>query len=155
MNKVLLGATIFAAGAFAAEKLPVTEEQSVNQTIALANISPDVLLAYVQNKELDEAGRKQLERIADQKRLIAENDGAIRRAEEQINELVRDQERIRQNIYSLNQVSGQQEQVQNYARRLAGQETQLASLRDRRAELKRTKTALEEGLNKLIESMEF
>jgi len=52
-------------------------------------------------------------------------------------------------------VSGQQEQVQNYARTLASQETRLASLRDLAAGLKQKKTELEAGLNKLIEAMEF
>ncbi len=137
------------------EKLPVSEEQLVDQRIELANTSSGFLLTYVQNKDLDEASRKQLERIAEQKRQIAENDGAIQRTGEQISELVRDQDRIRQNIISLNQVSGQQEQVQNYARQLAGQETQLASLRDNQAELKQKKTAIEAGLNRLIEAIEF
>jgi len=137
------------------EKLPVNEEQVVDQTIALANSTPDFLLTYIQNKDLDEAARKQLERIAGEKRLIVENAGAIQRNGEQINDLVQDQQRIRQNITSLNQVSGQQEQVQNYARTLASQETRLASLRDLAAGLKQKKTELEAGLNKLIEAMEF
>jgi hypothetical protein len=139
----------------ATEKLPVAEERLVDQSTALANTSPDLLVTYIQNKDLDEAGRKQLGRISDQQRLIAENNGAIARTEEQINELVRDQERIRQNIYTLNQVSGQQEQVQNYARRLAAQETELASLRDRQAAMKQKATALDVDLAKLIEDMAF
>ncbi len=137
------------------EKLPVTEERLMDQTVALANTSPDFLGTYVQNKELDETARKQLERIAGQKRLIAENDGAIQRGEQEINSLVQDQERLRQNISTLNQVSGQQEQVQNYARRLSAQEAQLAALRDHEKELKDRKTALQGELNKAIEALEF
>jgi len=137
------------------EKLPVTEERLMDQTVALTNTSSDFLSAYIQNKDLDEAARKQLERIGGEKRLIAENDAAIQRADQEINSLVQDQERIRQNILTLNQVSGQQEQVQNYARRLSAQETELASLRDRQAERKQKKVALEAELNKLIEAMEF
>jgi hypothetical protein len=136
-------------------KLQVTEETLVNQTVSLSNASPAFLLIYIQNKDLNEVARKQLERIADQKRTIAENDAAIQHGDQEISVLVQDQERIRQNISTLNQVSGQQEQVQNYARRLSAQETQLASLRDRQAELKQKKTALEGDLNKLIEAMEF
>ncbi|MGA2439221.1 MAG: hypothetical protein ABSF57_12020, partial [Acidobacteriaceae bacterium] len=122
---------------------------------ALANTSSDFLLTYIQNKELDAAGRKQLEAIAGQQRLIAENNAAIQRCDQEINDLVQDQQRIRQNIVTLNQVSGQQEQVQNYARRLSAQEAELATRRDRQAERKQKKTALEAGLNKLIEGMEF
>ncbi len=137
------------------EKLPVTEERLIDQSVALANTSSDFLGTYIQNKELDESARKQLERIAGQKRLIAENDGAIQRGEQDINSLVQDQERLRQNISTLNQVSGQQEQVQNYARRLSSQEAQLATLRDHEKELKDKKTALQTELNKTIEALEF
>jgi hypothetical protein len=68
---------------------------------------------------------------------------------------VRDQERIRQNINSLNHVSGQQDQVQKYAKQLADQEVQLAALRDRNSELERKKTALQSDLNSFIEKMDF
>ena len=61
---------------------------------------------------------------------IADNDGVLNRTQQEFTDLTRDQERLRQNIESLNRVSGQQEQVQQYARQLAAQESQLAALRD-------------------------
>ena len=136
-------------------RLPVTEEQLESETTELTNATSDFLLVYVQNKELDQAGRKQLERIAGEKRLIAENDAAIKLGDQEISDLVRDQDRIRQNIMSLNRVSGQQEAVQNYARQLVAQDGQLASLRERQAGLKNKKAALEAELNQTIETMEF
>ncbi|MBI4465353.1 MAG: hypothetical protein HY647_11670 [Acidobacteria bacterium] len=45
--------------------------------------------------------------------------------------------------------------MQAYARQLAAQEAQLASLRDRQAETQRRKAQLESELNNLIEKMEF
>jgi DNA repair exonuclease SbcCD ATPase subunit len=137
------------------EKFPVIEERVYESSIELANLTPDVLVSYVQNKALSEAARRQLERIVELKKQAADTDRAIRQTEEQINELGRDQERIRQNLRSLNEVSGQQAQVQNYARQLAAQETQLATLRDRLAELRKKKAALESELNAAIERMEF
>lgn len=139
----------------ASDKLPVTEERVYDQTITLTNTSPDSLFTYIQNKSLDEAARKQLERIAAQKSAIARNDGEIRATDQQISEIVHDQDRLRQNIMSLNQVSGQQDQVQKYAALLASQETQLASLRDRQSEQRKKKAELEAELDKLIESAEF
>ena len=47
------------------------------------------------------------------------------------------------NIQSLNNVSGQQQQVQNYARQLDTHEQQLAALRDKQAELQKQKIALQ------------
>ena len=139
----------------ATEKFPVIEERVYESSIALANLTPDVLISYVQNKALSEAARKQLERIVELKKQLADTDQALRRTEEQINESSRDQDRIRQNMRSLNEVSGQQAQVQNYARQLAAQEIQLAAQRDRLAELRKKKAALESELNAAIEKMEF
>ncbi len=142
-----------AAGA--TEKFPVTEERVFENTISVVNLTPDVLATYVQNKALSEAARKALERIGQQKSQIADNDSAISLAQQQFNDLTNDQQRLRQNIESLNRVSGQQDQVQQYARQLATQETQLAGLRDRVAELRKKKAALESELSSLIEKMEF
>ena len=59
------------------------------------------------------------------------------------------------NIESLNNVSGQQQQVQNYARDLDTHEQQLAALRDRQADLQKKKAALGAELDKLIEALTF
>ncbi len=142
-----------AAGAV--EKFPVTEERVYDSTFAIANLTPDVLATYIQNKALSGSARAQLEKVAAQKRLIAETDGSISRGEREISDLTGDQSRLRQNIDSLNRVAGQQEQVQQYARQLAAGEAQLAAARDRLAELRKKKAALESELNSLIEKMEF
>ena len=86
---------------------------------------------------------------------IAELDGQIRQAESDIKSLVDDQARIRQNIQSLNAVSGQQEQVQKYARQLADQESRLAAQRDHLSDLRKQKTSQESNLSDLIAKLEF
>jgi hypothetical protein len=142
-----------AAGA--TEKFPVTEERVYETSTALANLTPEVLLSYIRNKNLTDAARAQLERIADRKRNIAAAEREIRETEEQIASMVRDQDRIRQNVNSLNQVSGQQQQVQAYARQLATQEAQLAAMRDRVAESQRRRTSLQAEIDNLIEKLQF
>ena len=141
--------------AAATEKFPVTEERVYDNTIAVTNLTPEVLGIYIQNKNLSDAGRKQLADIVAHKREIIINDAELHRVNDQIDAIVRDQERIRQNINSLNHVSGQQDQVQKYAKQLADQEAQLATLRDHQSELERKKTALQSDLNSLIEKMDF
>jgi hypothetical protein len=137
------------------EKLPVTEERVYDTTIALTNLTPDVLVSYVQNKNLSDATRAQIQQILDRKRQIAAADAEARRTDEQIKSVFQDQERIRQNLNSLNRVSGQEQQVQAYSRQLAAQEAQLATLRDHLSEQQKRKAALEAELNSLIEKMEF
>jgi hypothetical protein len=144
-----------ALAANASQEFAVNEERVYDQSYSVMSLTPDVLLTYVGNRNLSDAGRRQLQRISDQKGQIAENDRAIQQAETQAREGTADEERIRHNIEALNNVSGQQQQVQNYARQLDTHEQQLAALRDRQAELQKKKTALQGELDKLIEGLAF
>ena len=139
----------------ASQEFPVSEERVYDQTYQVTSLTPDVIVGYVGNRTLSDQGRAQLQRIADQKRQVADNNRALQEAEGQTRDLTADEERIRKNIGSLNNVSGQQQQVQNYARQLDAREQQLAALRDRQAELQKKKSALEAELNKLIEALTF
>jgi len=142
-----------AAGA--TQEFVVSEERVYDQTYSVSSLTPDVLLTYVGNRSLSDAGRKQLQGIADQKRQIAENDRAMQDAAKQVQELTSDESRIRSNIQNLNSVSGQQEQVQTYARQLAAVEQRLTGLRDQQAELQKKKATLEAALDKLMQSLSF
>jgi chromosome segregation ATPase len=137
------------------EKFPVAEERVYETTTAVSSLTPDVLLAYVENKSLSEAARSQLQQILDAKRQIADADNQIHQLDSDINSLVADQDRVRKNIQSLNQVSGQQDQVQKYARQLGAMESTLASSRDKLSDLKKQKSADEARLNALIEKLNF
>jgi hypothetical protein len=68
--------------------------------------------------------------------------------------LTTDEDRIRRNIESLNNVSGQQQPVKNYARQLDAHEQQPAALCDRQADLQEKKTALSAELE-LIDGLTF
>jgi hypothetical protein len=123
--------------------------------VAVVNLTPDILVSYLQNRSLTDGGRRQLQRIADQKRLVAENDSALQDVDAQMRGLTADEERVRRNIQSLNNVAGQQQQVQTYARQLDTQEQQMASLRDKQGELQKKKSALQGELDKMMEALSF
>ena len=144
-----------ALAAGATQEFVVNEERVYEQSIAVTNLSPDILVSYLQNRALSDAGRRQLQRIADQKRQIAENDRALQDANTQMSGLNSDEDRVRRNIQSLNNVAGQQQQVQTYARQLDAQEQQLAALRDKQAELQKKKTALQGELDRMVEALTF
>lgn len=137
------------------QKFTVTEERTYETSTMIVNLTPDVLVSYLQNKALTDAGRKQLEQIVSLKRRIAQIDADLQLAQTEISALERDQERIRQNINSLNRVASQQQQVQSYARQLDTQETRIAALRDRIAELNKQRAAAQAELDAAIEKMEF
>ena len=137
------------------EKYPVKEEHVYENSAEVSSLTPDILAVYVKNKAISDTGRRQLQQILDTKRQIADIDRQIRQIDSDINGVVNDQNRIRQNLTSLNHINGQEEQVQRYARQLATQETQLAALRDHAGELRKQKAALESNLSGFIEKLDF
>lgn len=142
-------------GPDANEKFPVVEERVYNTTVSVSSLTPDVLLSYVQNKAISDAARRALQQILDAKSHIADLDAQSRQTAGDIAGATSDETRIRQNIQSLNQVSGQPDQVQNYARQLSTKESQLAALRDRESDLKKQKAAADSGLSQLLAKLEF
>jgi phosphopantetheine adenylyltransferase len=137
------------------QTFPVPEERIYSQTFAVSNLTPDVIVSYVRNVAISDAGKRQLQAVADKKDQVAGNDRAVEDAAAQVTSLTSDEDRIRRNIESLNNVSGQQQQVQNYARQLDTHEQQLAALRDQQADLQKKKAALSAELDKLIAGLAF
>ncbi|HLG95549.1 MAG TPA: DUF4139 domain-containing protein [Bryobacteraceae bacterium] len=139
----------------ASQTLPIVQERVYDMTTSVSSASPDLLISYVQNKAIADAGRRQLQQVVDLERQIADLDSQIRQGDADLKNLVDDQTRIRQNIQSLNQVSGQQEQVQKYARQLADQESQLAAQRDRLSDLRKQRSIHASNLSDLIARLDF
>jgi hypothetical protein len=141
--------------ASAEQTFAVEEERVYDQTISLNNAAPDVLATWLQNKALSDAGRRQLEQIAQKKNDVASNDAALAQVQADRTALTQDETRVRENIQSLRQVTGQQDQVQQYARQLAEMETKLAALRDSESDLRKKKSQLQSDLNTLIDKADF
>ncbi len=139
----------------ATQKFPVTEERVWDSSYTVTDLTPDVLLTYVRNKTLSDAGRRQLEHIATLKQQAAAAARDIERLDGQVAEIVNDEQRLRQNIGSLNPVGGQQQQVQAYARRLGEAEVRIAALRDQRAESESKRVRLESEIAAAIEALAF
>ena len=137
------------------QKFPILQERVYDTQTSVSSLTRDILATYVQNKAISDAGRRQLQQVIDLERQIADLDNQIRQADSDIKNLVDDQSRIRQNLESLNRVSGQQDQVQKYARQLADQESRLAAQRDRASDLRKQKAAQEATLGDLIGKLEF
>lgn len=137
------------------EKFVVTEEQALTETRAVASLTPDNLLVYRNSKAVSEQGRRALEQIAAAKSAIAQTDAQIRETEQQLNEANQDQTRTRENLRSLTNVAGQQEQVARYVRQLADQDARIAALREQQAALRKQRQAQQSDLNALIERLSF
>jgi chromosome segregation ATPase len=134
---------------------PVTEENVYDQQTSVSSMTPDNLLVYIRNKALSDAAKRQLQQVADVKTQIANIETERRKLDTDVQSIARDEERNRQNIASLSNVSGQQQIVQDYARKLSDQETQIAKARDRQAALDSERLRLQGQLNTLIGKLDF
>lgn len=137
------------------EKFAVTEERIFDQGLSISNMTNEQIGVYLQNQALSAEGRRQLEGILDLKRKIADNDTQMRDVTSEVNELVKDQERIKDSMSRLAAISGQEEQTQRYAKQIAQMETQIAGMRDRIAQFRRNAVTLTNQLNALLEKMAF
>lgn len=137
------------------QSLKVEQEHLIASTTSLESSTPDFLLTMVQNKQLTETGRRQLQAIADLKHQTAEVEQTLANTRSEINDLSGDQARLRQNIDSLNRVKGQEQQVRDYSAELAQNETRLGKLRNETGNLQLRKADLETQLKQLIEKLNF
>ena len=136
-------------------EFPVTDENVYDRQVSVSSLNPDGLLVYLRNRNLSDTARKQLQQISDLKSQIVKIDGDKRSVAEQIQAATQDQERNRQNMGSLSAVSGQQQLVQDYARKLSEQEGQIVQLRERQAILDQQKTGTQTQINDLIGKLDF
>jgi hypothetical protein len=136
-------------------EFPVTEENVYSRQTEVSSLTPDSMLIYIRNKVLTEAARKQLEAISDLKTRIATANSDRNRLDTDVQNVTRDEDRNRQNIASLSGVSGQQQIVQDYARKLADQETQIARLRERQTDLDNQRASLQAQLTAAIAKLDF
>ena len=136
-------------------RFPVIEESQAEESLYVSDISSDVIAIWVQNKALTAAARQGLERIKAKQDEVAAANTELESTSQQSAEIIKDQERLRQNLGSLNRVAGQEALVQKYVKDLADQENTIAQLRDKTAQLRKRKIALESELSSLIDKLEF
>ncbi len=137
------------------QTLKVEQERTYFNSTALTSSTPDFLATVIENKEIGEHARKQLQPLADLKSQLVEADHNLELAQMQTNDLTTDQTRLRQNIDSLNRVKGQEDQVRKYSGKLSDNEAQLAKLRDQQRDLTTRKASLEFQVRNAIDQLDF
>jgi hypothetical protein len=137
------------------QTLKVEGEHVYLNTTEVVSATPDFLLSLVQNRQVSETGRKQLSHVVELKRQSVQTESDLHSAENQLRDLTSDQTRLRQNIDSLNRVSGQEEQVRRYSSNLAANEAQIATLRDRQRNLSQQKAKLDADVRAAVAALAF
>ncbi len=137
---------------------PVSEENVYDQTTQVSSLNPAGLVVYIQNKNVSDAARRQLQQIADLKTQIAAGDTERRQVDTDIQSVTNDEQRNRQNIASLSQI---QRPAASWCRglRLGSWPIRKVSIAKSRDGAEGTptsrKTQLQTQLNGLIDKLEF
>ena len=139
----------------AGQTLKVEQERVNLEMFAVSDATTDSLVDVVSGKKLSDAGRAQLESLIALKRKLAAAQAAYDGTKTTIDELTQDQTRLRQNIDSLNKVSGQEDKVRQYSTRLNDNEVKLAQVRDSRNELKQNVNDLTSQVNNAVATLRF
>jgi hypothetical protein len=139
----------------ATTKLQVVEESSDRSTVLVSNFTSDLLVTFVSAKAISESGRKALQQIVDQKAKIAAVDQSLKQTQSEMEEASQAENRLRQNIQTLNAVNGQRDQVQTWSQQLASEEVRYTKLRDQSSGLEKQKASLQDELNAMIAKLEF
>lgn len=138
-----------------AASLEIVEEFPFHESHQVTNLNEDQLGVYVRNQALPAAARQALERIIAKKRQIAENERQMSSVQARVNSLNSQMERVRRNMGSLNNIAGQQAQVQKLAAELGVLQTDAAGREAEMERLRENGLTLKQELDGLIENTLF
>ena len=136
-------------------KIAVTEERVYETSLTISNLRSDQIGAFIQNKTLRATARLALSSILAAKDKIAALDRQITSVGAEIESLNLDAKRVRDNIGTLNGVSGQQTQVQTYAARLASLETEITAAANSRKSLLTQRSDAQAAMDTQISALDF
>lgn len=128
----------------------VREERVVSETYALLTADIDSLQLVLRNTRPSEAMRKAIQEIIERRRQIALLQSEVRREQQKIESIERDQERIRQNMAQLDRASDLYKQ---YVQKLTQQEREIEGARERIERLQKQISDAQQALNDYIQGL--
>jgi hypothetical protein len=134
-------------------RLHVGQRHTFNQLYRLVNTSDDQLTLILRNANASPALTQQLEPIFAAKRVVADLDRQIKSKQSDINQIVEDQRRLRDNLTALKTTAEERTLAKRYTEELNQQEDKLATLRKDLDAFHQQHEAAQQDLSNKIESL--
>ena len=134
-------------------RLHIGERHSINQFYRLTDSSEAQLALLLRNASASPALLQQMEPVFAAKRAVASLDTEINTKQEQINQIVEDQKRLRDNLAALKGGNEEKALARRYTGELNQQEDTLAALRRDLTTLQQQRETAQQDLNNKIESL--
>lgn len=134
-------------------ELPVTERRVLMDTYTLVNFTRQDLELFISHNYIDAATRAVLEKIIDVKSRIAAVEARLEAIDEEVTEIGKDQERLRDNIKALTATAEAKQLITRYVTKADTQETRLEQLNKEKQTLNEAAARLQGELEALIRSL--
>ena len=113
----------------ATASLPVEEVRILQNSFQLTNLDEDQIAVFIKNGSLSPSVAEPLKKVAAQKATVAKLETEMENRQKDIDRIVADQARLRENMKALKGSAEEKALLQRYTRELDQQETELDSLR--------------------------
>jgi hypothetical protein len=133
--------------------LPVTERRVLMDTYSLVNFTREDLELFISRNYIDTATRAVLEKIIDVKSRMAAAEARAEAIDEEVTEIGKDQERLRDNIKALTATAEAKQLITRYVTKADTQETRLEQLNKEKQALNGEAARLQGELEALIRSL--
>ena len=134
----------------ATKKFAVEEEYPISETISINNLDSNRISILLSQQVVDAPLKRALERLAGLKDSLNQLTRRISSKQEEVNEIFRDQDRIRRSLQTVRGIPGQAAQLQRWLNKLNTQEGQLEALREEIAQTKHRQEEVQRQIDELL-----
>lgn len=139
----------------ATASLPVDEIRTLATTYELSTLSDDQIAVFVKEGTITPEMTQNLSKITAQKAVVTKLEDEMENRQKDINRIVEDQGRLRENMKALRGSAEEKSLLQRYTKQLDEQETQLDTLRKKIQDMEAQRDKENEQLEKLIEDLQM
>jgi hypothetical protein len=143
------------APAKATASLPVEEVRTLDTSYQLSNLEGDQIALFLKQGTITPEMAQALEKITAQKAVVAKLEEEMENRQKDIDRIVDDQGRLRENMKALRGSSEEKALLQRYTRQLDEQETQLEGLRKKIEDTEARRDRANEELEKMIDELQI
>jgi len=139
----------------ATASLPVEEVRTLATTYALSNLNDDQIAVFVKQGTITSEMARALGKISAQKAVVAKLEEEMENRQKDIDRIVEDQGRLRENMKALRGSAEEKALLQRYTKQLDEQETQLESLRKKIQDTEAQRDKANNQLEKMIDELQI
>jgi hypothetical protein len=137
------------------KRFTVEETSPVSTQFALNNLDQTTFDIFVTQRAITPELEQALRQILAQKDALAKLDAELKAKQAGVDVIVKDQDRLRENMKALKGTPEEKALTQRYTNELDDQETQLAAMRKEIAALESKRSQAQQELNTTIENLSF